>query len=48
VLHTRHGTGLEITEVGIEIHMETRGVEHAELVLETLRDAGYRPRVLDR
>jgi threonine dehydratase len=48
VLHTRHGTGLEITEVGIEIHMETRGAKHAELVLETLRDAGYRPRLLDR
>ena len=48
VVHTRHGTGLEITEVGIEIHMETRGAEHAELVLKTLRDAGYRPRVLDR
>lgn len=45
VLHTRHGTGLQITEVGIEIHMETRGPEHAELVLSHLRDAGYRPRV---
>jgi threonine dehydratase len=45
VLHTRHGTGLQITEVGIDIHMETRGPEHAELVLQRLRDAGYRPRV---
>lgn len=48
VLHTRHGTGLEISEVGIEIHMETRGPEHAQLVLSTLRDAGYRPQILDR
>lgn len=48
VLHTRHGTGLQITEVGIEIHMETRGAEHAQLVLSRLRDAGYSPRVLDR
>lgn len=48
VLHTRHGTGLQITEVGIEIHMETRGSEHAQLVLSRLRDAGYSPRVLDR
>lgn len=45
VIHTRHGTGLLINEVGIEIHMETRGPEHAELVLSRLRDAGYRPRV---
>ena len=45
VLHTRHGTGLHITEVEIEIHMETRGTEHAELVLGRLRDAGYRPRI---
>lgn len=45
VLHTRHGFGLQISEVEIEIHMETRGAEHAELVLRRLRDAGYRPRV---
>ena len=45
VLHTRHGFGLQISEVEIEIHMETRGSEHAELVLQKLRDAGYRPRI---
>ena len=45
VLHTRHGTGLQITEVGIEIHMETKGPQHAEEVLKHLRDAGYRPRI---
>jgi threonine dehydratase len=45
VLHTRHGYGLQISEVEIEIHMETRGAEHAELVLRRLRDAGYSPRV---
>jgi len=45
VLHTRHGFGLQISEVEIEIHMETRGAEHAELVLTRLREAGYRPRV---
>ncbi|HXR43341.1 MAG TPA: threonine ammonia-lyase, partial [Pseudolysinimonas sp.] len=45
VLHTRHGFGLQISEVEIEIHMETRGTEHANHVLERLRDAGYRPRV---
>lgn len=45
VLHTRHGYGLQISEVEIEIHMETRGAEHAERVLGRLREAGYRPRV---
>jgi len=45
VLHTRHGIGLQISEVEIEIHMETRGNEHAEQVLQVLRDAGYQPRV---
>jgi threonine dehydratase len=45
VLHTRHGFGLQISEVEIEIHMETRGSEHAELVLQKLRDSGYRPRI---
>ncbi|MBN9606370.1 MAG: threonine ammonia-lyase [Actinomycetales bacterium] len=45
VLHTRHGLGLQISEVEIEIHMETRGEEHADAVLQALREAGYRPRV---
>ncbi|MCU1549546.1 MAG: ilvA [Glaciihabitans sp.] len=45
VLHTRHGTGLQISEVELELHIETRGHEHAELVLHNLREAGYRPRV---
>lgn len=45
VLHTRHGGGLQISEVELELHIETRGPEHAELVLTKLRDAGYRPRV---
>ncbi|MBI5161308.1 MAG: threonine ammonia-lyase [Micrococcales bacterium] len=48
VLHTRHGYGLQIGEVEIDIHMETRGAEHAALVLDTLRRAGYDPRVDDR
>jgi threonine dehydratase len=45
VLHTRHGFGLAISEVEIEIQMETRGEEHADLVLSRLRDAGYDPTV---
>lgn len=45
VLHTRHGGGLQISEVELELHIETRGPEHAELVLTKLREAGYRPRL---
>lgn len=45
VLHTRHGTGLQISQVELELHIETRGPEHAELVLHNLRQAGYEPRV---
>ena len=45
VQHTRHGNGLAISHVQIEIHMETRGAEHAERVLSQLRAAGYEPRV---
>jgi threonine dehydratase len=45
VLHTRHGSGLLISQVELELHIETRGPEHAELVLERLRDEGFEPRV---
>lgn len=45
VLHTRHGTGLQISQVELELHIETRGPEHADQVLGALRDAGYEPRV---
>ncbi|MEP6481518.1 MAG: threonine ammonia-lyase [Rhodoglobus sp.] len=45
VLHSRHGTGLQISQVELELHIETRGPEHAEAVLARLRDEGYAPRV---
>ena len=45
VLHTRHGTGLHISQVELELHIETRGPQHAELVLSHLREAGFEPRV---
>jgi threonine dehydratase len=45
VLHTRHGGGLQITQVELELHIETRGTEHAEQVLAKLRDEGYQPRI---
>ncbi|MFD1714335.1 threonine ammonia-lyase [Amnibacterium flavum] len=46
VLHTRHGRGLQISEVEIEISVETRGHEHAQYVIERLRAEGYDPRAV--
>jgi len=46
VRYSRANLDLGISEVEIEIHMETRGAEHADLVLGRLRDAGYQPRVV--
>lgn len=46
VLHTRHGQGMQISEVILQMSIETRGVEHARLTLDTLRDAGYEPIVV--
>ncbi|KPG87605.1 threonine ammonia-lyase [Frigoribacterium sp. RIT-PI-h] len=45
VLHTRHGRGLQISEVELELSVETRGPDHVEEVLQRLRDAGYEPNV---
>lgn len=45
VLHTRHGTGLNISQVELELHIETRGPEHAQQVVDALRAEGYEPRV---
>jgi threonine dehydratase len=45
VLHTRHGTGLQIGEVQIEISVETRGPHHRDAVMAALHDAGYQARV---
>ncbi len=45
VLHTRHGQGLQISEVVLQISVETRGEDHKELTLQTLRDAGFAPSV---
>jgi threonine dehydratase len=47
VLHTRHGHGLKIGEVELELSVETRGLEHRELVVETLRSAGYNPQIVE-
>ena len=45
VLHTRHSDGMQISQVVLELHIETRGPEHAQEVLTRLRDEGYEPRV---
>ena len=45
VLHSRHGNGMQISHVELELHIETRGPEHAEQVLEALRSEGYTPRI---
>lgn len=45
VLHTRHATELPISDVELELHIETRGTEHGDRVVEALRDAGYSVRI---
>ncbi|MFZ4079255.1 MAG: threonine ammonia-lyase [Microbacteriaceae bacterium] len=46
VLHTRHGK-FEISEVELELHIETRGPEHRSEVIQKLRGEGYKVRVSD-
>lgn len=46
VLHTRHGK-FEISEVELELHIETRGPEHRAEVIQKLRDEGYKVRISD-
>ncbi|TDN92406.1 threonine ammonia-lyase [Microbacterium sp. BK668] len=46
VLHTRHGQGLQISEVILQLSVETRGQEHRAHVIQTLADAGYAPTVV--
>ncbi len=45
VQHTRHGRGLQISQVELELHIETRGPDHRDQVIAKLRDAGYELRV---
>ena len=46
VLHTRHGNGLQISEVELDLSVETRGKEHRDEVLEALKQAGLNPKLL--
>ncbi|MFT4220864.1 MAG: threonine ammonia-lyase [Microbacterium sp.] len=46
VLHTRHGQGMQISEVVLQLSVETRGEDHKALTLKTLQDAGFSPVVV--
>jgi len=46
VLHTRHGK-FDINEAELELHIETRGPEHRNEVIQKLRDEGYKVRISD-
>ncbi|MDN3494604.1 threonine ammonia-lyase [Planococcus sp. APC 4015] len=41
VLHTRHGQGLQISEVILQLSVETRGEEHRAHVISVLEGAGF-------
>ncbi|MEN2740097.1 threonine ammonia-lyase [Microbacterium sp. X-17] len=41
VLHTRHGQGMQISEVVLQLSVETRGADHRAQVIKTLEDAGF-------
>jgi threonine dehydratase len=43
VEHVRTGASLTVDEVEIGLQLETKGPEHCDQVLATLRDAGYPP-----
>jgi len=47
VLHTRHGQGLVINEVALDLSIEARGPEHAQEVIHRLREVGFRPELLE-
>ena len=46
VLHTRHGQGLQISEVILQLSVETRGEDHRAHVIEILQGAGFEPLVM--
>lgn len=46
VLHTRHGQGMQISEVILQLSVETRGEEHRAQVISLLEEAGFTPTVV--
>jgi threonine dehydratase len=47
VLQTRHGLGLKISEVELNLSVETSGHAHTLEVLKALEDAGLKPRLME-
>lgn len=47
VLHTRHGRGLQLSQVELDVSVETRGADHRAHVIAALRTAGYDPVIAD-
>ena len=45
-LHTRHGQGLQISEVVLQLSVETRGEEHRAQVISLLQESGFAPTVV--
>jgi len=45
VLHTRHGNGLQISEVELNLSVETSGHNHRMEVVKALEKAGLRPKL---
>jgi threonine dehydratase, medium form len=41
VVHRRHDPRLRLGEVEVDLSVETRGAEHSDVLITTLRDAGY-------
>ena len=46
VSHMREGIDLHVRETAVELVLETRGHEHAERVLQDLREKGYPAQVI--
>ena len=46
VLHTRHGQDMRVSEVELQLAVETRGPEHRSLVMRALHEAGFEPRLV--
>jgi threonine dehydratase len=47
VLHSRHGLGLKISEVELNLSVETSGHEHTLEVIKALKEAGLKPRIME-
>jgi len=41
VVHQRHDPRLRLGEVEVEVSVETRGAEHSDRLVQSLRTAGY-------